>query len=360
MRKKTLSTICAVGCMALLLTGILLGFIFAWKGEVIDTALYLIGLAVSVILAPVLHETGHIVFAKINEMQLVYAKFFCVRIYQKQGKVKLGFASPFAPDETQVVPKTSHNVKPRACAYTLGGLIFSLIALLIVLSLAVIFTYFGVTQFYLWGAVPYTAYLFVLNALPLEYASGKTDMLVFIGLKNNYPVEQNMLVAMEIQGKLYEGTSYGKISESVFENLPQLAEDEPLFVVMLDIKYRRYIEMQQIDKAVDCLNRLIPAVREYAPLDVAEKIVAEFVYVYTLLGDKVSAEECGKNCRNYLQGDSVTAKRILAQYSYTFGKKEAVAPLKEQAKEALRYEPVKGVAKFEETLLLRIPNDIEQ
>jgi len=187
----------------------------------------------------------------------------------------------------------------------------------------------------------------------LEYASGKTDALIYKGLKQGAPAEKNMLSAMEIQGLLYEGKTFSEIDESLYFDAPQLAEDEPLFAVMLDLRYRYYLERENLEKAGDCLNRLINA-QAYLSEDELQKLAGECVYLYSLLGNYQQAEESGKIAKPYLAGESATAKRILASYCVAFGDKSDAEILKKQAEEALEYESLKGVKNFERILLSRI------
>ena len=65
-------------------------------------------------------------------------------------------------------------------------------------------------------------YIFFLNIAPLEYASGKTDALVYRGIQRGEAAEKVMLSAMEIQGQLYEGKTFSQIDESLYFDLPQL------------------------------------------------------------------------------------------------------------------------------------------
>ena len=130
----------------------------------------------------------------------------------------------------------------RASVYTLGGLIYSGILLVLVLVWVILSVCFEQPSYLTLGLLPYTAYLFLLNVAPFEYASGKTDMLVFVGLKTSQPAEKTMLSAMEIQGCLYEGKSFTEIDEPLYFHTPQLCEDEPLFAVMQDLRYRYYLE----------------------------------------------------------------------------------------------------------------------
>ncbi len=350
------STIYAIFCTLLLAAGFLLTFIFAWGVGTREIIMCIIGLVSGYVLAPVIHELGHVSLAQIARMDYVYVKCFCFKIYVKNGKKRFGFASPFAPDETQVLPKCGGNMQKRGMLYALGGLIFGGVFLAVILAAAILTTAFGVTNYLLWGIVPYALYLFLLNVAPFEYASGKTDTLIYQGLKKGAPAEKNMLSAMEIQGQLYEGKSFSEIGESLYFDVPQLCEDEPLFAVMLDLRYRYFLEKGEKKKAADCLNRLA-SLEEYLPQQEVEKIAAELVYMNALFGLLEDAEENGKACQAFLKAETPTAKRILAAWAKANGQTEFVSALLAQAENCLNKERVLGVRKFEKILLDRIKED---
>ena len=351
--RRRLSIAYAVICTILLTAGCILAFGFAWNAGVAAIVSCIVGLVASFILAPTLHELGHVVFAQIAKMDYVYVKFFCFKISIKKGKKRLSFASPFAPEQTQVLPKTGGDMVKRAALYTLGGLVFGGVFFWVIMAAAIITTCVGKANYLLWGAVPYATYLFFLNLPPLEYARGKTDTLLYKGIKTGADAEKNMLSAMEIQGQLYEGKSFCEIDERFYFDLPQLCEDEPLFAVMLDLRYRYYLEKGEMEKAKDCLNRLA-SVQEYLLDKEVEKLAAELTYMHAVCGDIEGAEENGKYCKAYLRGDEGAAKRVLAAFSKACGNTEAVELLVAQAREALQTERIAGVRKFEEILLSRI------
>ncbi|MBQ8406146.1 MAG: hypothetical protein IJX09_05790 [Clostridia bacterium] len=351
--KRWMATVYAVFCTLLMVAGFAVAFIFAWKLGTKQSLSFLAGMLASFIVAPIIHELGHLAFLTANKMECVYIKCFCFKQYIKNGKRRFGFASPFKADETQAIPKTGGNMKKRASAFTIGGLIFSGILLILLVGAALTCTLLNVTIFALWGTVPYAAYIFLLNVAPFEYASGKTDALVYRGIQKGELAETVMLSAMEIQGRLYEGKSFAEIDESLYFDLPQLCEDEPLYAVILDLRYRYYLEKNELDKAADCLNRLVQAQAYLTEIEI-EKIAAELTYMHALNDDLERAEESGKLCRNFLKEDTATAKRILAAYSAAFGKAEAVAPLLAQANECLKQERILGVKRFEEVLISRI------
>lgn len=354
--KKKLATIYAIFCTLLLVAGFLLVFYFAYKRGAKEAIKCIIGLFLGCVLAPMIHELGHVSMGLIANMDYVYVKCFCFKIYIKNGKKCLGFASPFAADETQVVPRSSGNMQKRASLYTLGGLIYSGIFLTLLLAGTILTACVQNLSYKLLGMLPYTAYLFFLNLPSLEYVSGKTDGLVYKGIKKGYDAEKCMLAAMEIQGQLFEGKSFGEIEARYYFDLPQLCEDEPLYAILLDLRYRYYLEKEEFEKAADCLNRLALSA-EYLTSTAYVTLAAELVYMHALNGDFESAEKNYQACREFLKGESVSAKRILAAYSSAIGKSDAVAPLLEQAWLALDKERLAGVRRFEKILLSRIKTE---
>ena len=354
--RRRLATIYAVFCTLLLVAGFLLVFYFAFEDGNLATAKCLIGLALGFILSPIVHELGHACFGRIAKMDCVYVKCFCFKIYLKNGRRYFGFVSPFAADQTQIMPKIGGDMKKRATLYTAGGLIFGGAFLALLLVSSILTSAFAKLSYIPLGMLPYAAYLFFLNLPPLEYASGKTDGLILKGIQRGYDAERCMLSVMEIHGQLAEGKSFAEIDERYYFDLPQLCEEEPLYAAVLDLRYRYYLEKEEMDKAADCLNRLALN-EEYLPFEELEKVAAELVYMHALSGDLDSAEKNYAVCQAFLKGECVVAKRILAAYAKACKKEDAFAVLLQQAFEALPKERIAGVRKFEEILLLRMKSE---
>ncbi len=331
-----------------MVAGFLLVFFLAWKEGVPQTVAALIGCVAGFIIAPILHEIGHFVFGKGAGMELVYGKAFCFQITIKNGKKRLSLASPFAAEQTQMIPKYAGNVKERAKRYVLGGLLLSGLFFLLDLLLAILFK-----NFVAWGILPYLGYLFFLNVLPLEYPSGKTDVMVYRGILKGADVEKCMLAAMEIQGELYAGKSFGEIEKSSYFDLPQLREDEPLFALLAHLRYRYYLEVGEADNAADCLNRLARS-QAYLSEEEVQALAAELTYMHSVRGDLSLAEESGKLCKEYLSDETPSAKRILAAFAAASGNVEGAEILVKQAQGLLAKERIAGVRRFEEKLLARI------
>ena len=318
----------------------------AWLVEVVC------GAAISLALAPIVHELGHIAFAKANKMQIVYCKCFCFRFFLHEGKLRFSFCNPFADDETQVVPRGLENMQKRAALYAAGGLIFGGALCLVVLAAGLALAFSGVKNFLVWGLLPYTAYLFLLNAAPAEYPSGKTDASVLIGLKKGEPAETAMVAVMRVHGALSEGKTFTEIEEKFFD-FPVLAMDEPLFVAMHDLRYCRFIQLQDYENAFDCLKR-IAAAKDYLSDEDIYELEREIAYISLLGGNDEPLKKSTQTDGEFWQSDEVKAKRILALYSALAGEKEKAETLARQGKELLYKIPLAGVRKYEEILLDRI------
>lgn len=353
--KRRISSLFAGLCTILLAAGFTVTFALAWKKGITAGINSLVGFFLSIALAPIFHELGHVIFAKIANMETVYVKCFCFKISVKNGKRRFSFASPFAPDQTQTIPKKGGNMQSRAGLYTLGGMIVEGITLIVVVTLALLWSITGFKNvaFLFWGLVPYMAYLFLFNLAPAEYPLGKTDMAIYLGIKRGGDVEKNMLSAMEIQGELYEGKSYAQIPKDLYFDTPQLREDEPLFLIMLDLRYRYFLETDDMKNATVALNRLAQ-LQGYLSDEEVENVAAELVYLHSIRGELDLAEESSKLCRNLLMQDTLTAKRILLAFSLASGTTDAIEPLQRQAKKAAKTERILGVRKFEEKLISRI------
>lgn len=311
-----------------------------------------VGLALSLVLAPTLHELGHVVFALCNQMQVQYCKCFCFRYYRKAGKVRFGLCNPFAPDETQVVPKGSRDMQRRACAFAIGGLVFGGALLLVVLAACVLGWCAFAPCFVAMGALPYLGYLFFLNAILAEYPSGKTDAIVLCGLKKGAAAESVMLDVFRIHGELFTGKRFAEIDQAFYFSAPQLPMDEPLYVAILDLRYHYYLEREEYEQAFDCLKRIMAA-REYLADEEIYDLEREIVYISLLGGNDEPLKQSTENDPDFWTGENVKAKRILALYAVRAGDRERATALAEQAKELLITLSLEGERKHEQLLIDR-------
>ena len=352
MKRSTLSKIYAVSLTVAFVAGEILLFSLPTFRSIDGWIELLVGFLTSIILAPTLHELGHITFAVTQKMKLVYTKFFCVKIKNEGGRYAFSFANPFQADQTQVVPKNGGNMEKRCKWYVLGGLIYGGLYFSLILLVAGLLSCFSIHSGKLWGMLPYAAYLFLLNVMPWEYPSGKTDMLVFDGIRRGENAEKAMLMAMDVQGRAYAGERYRDMEDAAF-NFPVLMEDEPLYAVCMDLKYRRALDKADFNGAADALKRLAQS-EEYLTFHERERLAAEITYMHLLSENFELANKTSALCKEYLQSERVAAKRILATFALSSGRVEEAKILKEQANNLLKKEEIQAERFLEEELLYRL------
>lgn len=348
MRNRWFAIVWQVLCIGLSIAGVGFFGFHAYAIGGFSWLLFAIGLLVGVVFAPIFHEGGHVLAAKSVRMRCVYCKAFCFCMQREGSKRTWRLTSPFFDDQTQVVPMTGEDMQRRAGVYTLGGLLLSGV-ILALLAVTIAFTQ---TTRYVWiGAAIPTAYLFFMNVVPLAYSSGKTDMLIYRGLQKGEPAERAMLAAMEIQGRLYAGEEFASIDAERYV-MPPLCEDEPLFSVMLDLQYRRELDRGDIEQAAMRLNRLAQ-LQPYLTQSQLQSVAAELVYMHSITGDLVSAEQNMEIASEVLEKETATAKRILSAYFFEKGDEEQGEALRVCGLALCEKESLKGVALLEEKLLKR-------
>ena len=328
---------------------------FVWQaGAELDILIHLaVGLFTALVFVPAFHELGHVLFAKINGMQVVYCKCFCLRVYRKDGKTRAGLANPFTPDETQVLPKGSADMKRRAYAYAMGGLIASALILLALVIILLLSWVKGVDMYTLYPWLCYASYLFLLNVLPVEYSTGKTDALIARGILDSAPTEQTMLNVMRIQGELQSGKRYAEVDEEWYFSAPQLSVEEPLYVAILESRYAYYLEKEDNEKAFNCLKRIKEA-GEYLSEEEILRLEKNLAYICLLGENDEVLKKAVKANEEYWKSDDVSMKRTLALYMSKCGEKECAELLISQARKLLESYEIDGLRKHEELLLSRI------
>ena len=327
------------------------------------------GGALSLALAPFFHEIGHIVFAKANGFNIVYWKIFVLKGDFTGKKGRVSFCSPFEAEQVQAAPKHAYaDMKKRSAAYTLGGLVFGGAFLLIALIPAVILRSIGsVGAYAFFGALPYAAYLLLLNLPPFEYAGGKTDMRVFYELKTDKPCGVRLIAAMNAQGELAEGKPYSGIDRAYLENLPAIAEDEPLFTMNEFYLYFAAAETRDYETAAKHINR-IAALSPYLSAKEQRAALCELTYLNAILNDETQAKKCyaalcgDTACRSDAGGNSAcddgaeafltsAENRAAAAYYVLRGDFARSARYAEAAVTAAKNEKFAGAAESEKLLL---------
>ena len=175
-------------------------------------------LIASMPLSSLLHEAGHCLFG------------LCSGI-----RAKISFTSAlyfFKSSSCEVVPKKDNKVRARYAVTCVGGLALNLI----VVIFGIIALLVREVPTYLALIAPSSLYLFLINFIPWETGSGKTDGLVIHELLINEDCAKVAVAVLTIQAKVLAGTPIEKVDRSLFFDLPQIREDDPAFIALTGLR----------------------------------------------------------------------------------------------------------------------------
>lgn len=314
--------------------------------EILTVLLVLPGLIFASFLAEVVHELGHLLFGKLFGMKAEVLQIFCFR-YVFAAK-SFSLVKPDVFGRYSMSPIKSDKMAFRYAMTTLGGLLFSLVYLIVT---CVCLGNGGFFHYLLGYGAPASFYLFFHNAFPYTTETGKTDGRILYGILRKEPDAEVTIRIMRIQALLLT-KSPAQIEESLYFDLPVLPEDDRGFLLISELRYLYYLDkgdLEGVRKEDLRLQDLIPYLDEE---DLDE--------VYNLLlydCCKVDRDEEGAKALFERQGElllsqnTMTSYRILAAYHQTFGDGCLIEPCLEKGLSRKEKEREKGIAKMEERLL---------
>ncbi len=170
-------------------------------------------------LAAQLHELGHKLFGLFVKMD-----------------VKLGKFALFSPSSCTVMPKSSKNIRRSFIVTACGGLVVNFLFAAAGIALMCCANEATIGLF----VAPSSLYLLIINAVPTGSGESATDMRMIIDAAKNTEEWQVLERVLTIQGRLYEGTPIEDIEEDFFFSVPQIAEDEPAFIMLVSLRADYY------------------------------------------------------------------------------------------------------------------------
>ena len=200
----------------------------------------------------VVHEGAHFLVGAILSMGV------------KAPKLRL-----FKSSSVDVFPKGARCMRLRFTLTAAAGLFFDflLIALgVIAFAVPSVPPIFGIIM-------PYAFYSFVINVVPLEYRSGKTDGLIIKEVLSNDNSSQVMLAVLRVQGLVNGGTLLKDIDESMLMELPQLPEDDINFIILTQLRYEYYLAKGDDSTAYKYFLRYKDLI-QYLPSEYGERATA--------------------------------------------------------------------------------------
>lgn len=227
---------------------------YAWyaAGGWVLTVIYTVALLCSVPVADFLHEGAH----------------WLVGTCLKMG-VRIDNISLVKSSSVTLNPKGDRHLKGRTVTTAAAGLIVNLIcvivgAVMLCLPGQITNGYIAYPSPWIYVSVilPYSFYLFALNALPLQYDGGKTDGLVLWEIIKNDPSAQVMLGVLKVQSIVNAGTPLEEVDDNLLFNLPQLPEDDDNFIALTQLRYEYALAKGEAERAETYRNRL-ESLKEY-------------------------------------------------------------------------------------------------
>lgn len=214
MKKKLLDWFIFV--LALVLTGVCMYAVLQKYGNV--GCWFIFAYAAGFPVSSLLHELGHMLFGA------------CVKL-RAVPKFRL-----FGPSSCKIKPYTDENLKCKLIVTTCGGLALNFIFIILgIITLCV-----PAMPVWLSALMPASFYLFALNALPLQFESGKTDGLVLLELIKNDDTAKVLLAVMTVQAQVLKGKPIEDVDEDLLFSVPQIAEDDQAFIALTELRYEYY------------------------------------------------------------------------------------------------------------------------
>lgn len=232
MKGALITLACALPALALAAAGCYCVYV---EYGVAQMLAYLLLCALFFPLASLLHELGHIICGKLCGM-----------------RVKLVKNGVFRPSGCSVLPERPGNMRARLVFTALGGLIVNFV--FAVVGMGLLFAD-GVALYFSFFA-PASFYLFMINILPVTYSGGDTDMLLALQAIKNTDVWKVLGRVLEIQGMITAGTPIEGIEEDLFFSVPQIAEYEPAFIMLVSLRADYYAARGDEENAKKWSDRL--------------------------------------------------------------------------------------------------------
>ncbi len=300
------------------------------------------------------HELGHLIFGKINGFKFSSMVIWFFK-WQKLGN-KTAFSFVMFGDEagyTEMIPTKEEGVENGFFAMTLGGLIASVIVT--ILGVPVLFiTTLPRWLFMFWiMLIPIGIYFIFGTLLPSSTDGILNDGAVLYHLKKQTDNSKVMINLLKIQANLYCGKTPSEIDENLYFVVPQLAEDNPNFALLLNARYAYYLDKKDYEGAKQTIKRLL-SLEEYLPKQYMYIFKTDALYnACTFDKNEQVADDLMYELEKYLNNIN-TATTVRVKLAYLININEQTEGLdmfiKKAKKEANRCQ-IKGLGLYETKLL---------
>ena len=324
-----------------------IGIMYLYRNDWAHVLLYaFLGLLLSFILAPLLHELGHLIMGLISGFKLVSFNISFIK-FTFYKKFKISIVNPYVFGETVFLPKTPNKYPEKLKATTIAGLVSSVIYMLFGMSIVFLSTNLDLVLLF---GIPYhvSAYLLILNVLPFKSDSDGA-LLFSYSLKGNVYNEMvsNVLYA---SAEIMCGVEPKDVSARY---LTEFYVSYDYYSVML--KYLRYIAFLWHDEESAYKELFDISDLSKLPDSLYEIIYKELFFVSVVRGDVGFIKANEETVIGYLDDDNPSNYRIHATYRMYKGDDEWAKILIESGLKNLNGDD--GLSKYERRLLSAMKND---
>ena len=307
------------------------------------------------------HETGHLIAGKLNGFAFVSMTVWFFKWSVERGKIRFGFV--MIGDEagyTEMVAKTPDNLGNKLKKMTLGGLVAAAIPMLLGIVPFFLAGRLSLFVFSLWSmCLPIGIYGFFGNALPMSSGGAGNDGKVLYGLKKNDDDTKVVLGLLAVQSELFSGKTPAEIDEKYYFDLPQLAEDDLNFALLLSARYDYYLDKKDYANAKKTLDRLL-SVSDYLPKAYLNIVKTNALYAAcTFIKDEDAADDYMSELEKYLnkRNGSLEIRAKIAYILYIRKETEALDAFYKQGVKETNRAVLRGLGLFERKLLEELKAD---
>lgn len=324
-----------------------IGILYLYSDLWAQVLLYaFLGLLISLFLAPLIHELGHLIVGLVVGFRLVSFNVSFIKL-QFYKKFKISIVKPYAFGETVFIPKSPEKYPEKLRATIIAGLVASVIYMLV--GMAIVFLSTNLESVLLFG-IPYhvSAYILMLNVLPFKSDSDGA-LVFFYSLKGSVYNEMtsNVLSAM---AEIMCGTEPKDVSARY---LTEFYVSYDYYSVML--KYLRYIAFLWRDEESAFKELFDVSDLSKIPDSLYETIYKELFFASIVRGDSGFIKANEDTVIGYLDDDSPSNYRIHAAYRLYKGDDNWAKILIDSGIKNLNDDD--GLSRYEKRLLTAMKSD---
>ena len=107
----------------------------------------------------------------------------------------------------------------------------------------------------------------------MESLGYKNDGALVLALKKGENEAKVLLSVLSVQAEMYNGKTPAEVDEKYYFDTPQIAEDSPYFIMLLDARYNYYLDKEDYENAKETIKRL-RLLEDYMPKSILQQFLS--------------------------------------------------------------------------------------